>query len=110
MTFVETSHFSKIRERYLDDDQYRLLQASLMRSPEEGAVIVGSGGIRKLRWNAERTGKQGGMRVIYCWQPDRSRMFLMTIYRKSEVADLTKAEIRILRSLLLEIETGSQEK
>lgn len=50
------------------------------------------------------------MRVIYYWQPDKSRMFLMAIYRKPEMSDLTKTEIRLLRSLLLEIETSSQEK
>jgi hypothetical protein len=52
MIFIEAPTFERIRERYLDDDQYRLLQAALMVKPESGNLIRGSGGIRKVRWAA----------------------------------------------------------
>lgn len=32
---------------------------------QEGEVIPGSGGIRKLRWAVKGRGKRGGLRVIY---------------------------------------------
>lgn len=67
MIFVEAPTFDRLRERYLDDDEYRLLQAALMAQPTAGDVIRGSGGIRKVRWAAEGTGKRGGLRVIYYW-------------------------------------------
>jgi hypothetical protein len=44
MIFVEAPAFERIRERYLDDDQYRLLQLTLMANPESGDLIRGSGG------------------------------------------------------------------
>lgn len=34
MIFVEAPAFERIRERYLDDDQYRLLQLTLTANPE----------------------------------------------------------------------------
>ncbi|HVH29312.1 MAG TPA: hypothetical protein VM818_21305 [Vicinamibacterales bacterium] len=49
MRFVETPVFTKALERFLPDDQYRELQSSLMRRPEQVAVIPGAGGLRKVR-------------------------------------------------------------
>ena len=33
----------------MDDDAYRELQKHLAGNPDSGAVIVGSGGVRKIR-------------------------------------------------------------
>ena len=41
------------------------LQLRLMINPEEGKVIPGSKGLRKLRIRAIGRGKRGGARVIY---------------------------------------------
>jgi hypothetical protein len=42
---------------YLTDEEYGALQESLMRDPDAGPVITGSGGIRKIRWAAQGRGK-----------------------------------------------------
>ena len=42
MIFIETPAFERMREDYLNDDQYRLLQAALMADPESGDLIRGS--------------------------------------------------------------------
>jgi len=47
--FVEAPAFSRYREDYLDDDEFRRLQAHLAVNPEAGDIIPGAGGIRKLR-------------------------------------------------------------
>jgi hypothetical protein len=47
--FIESAAFDRVRARYLDDDEYRELQQFLMLNPEAGAIIRGSGGVRKLR-------------------------------------------------------------
>jgi mRNA-degrading endonuclease RelE of RelBE toxin-antitoxin system len=64
-SFVETRLFSRLVEELLSDDDYAKLQWELTRDPEIGAVIRGSGGVRKLRWAAPGRGKRGGYRVIY---------------------------------------------
>jgi hypothetical protein len=104
MIFIEAPAFERIRERYLEDDQYRLLQAALMVEPESGDLIRGSGGIRKVRWAARGTGKRGGLRVIYYWVTRRSHLLLLTLYRKSEVSDLRQEEVRVLRALVKGLE------
>ena len=104
MIFVETSLFSKIREGYLNNDQYRMLQATLLVMPDAGVIIKGSGGIRKIRWSVDGAGKRGGMRVIYYWRNAQDEIHLLTVYKKSEVKDLTQKGIRGLRELVRQIE------
>jgi hypothetical protein len=66
-TFVELPTFEKYRAGYLSDDEYRLLQEEMLRNPEAGDVIKGTGGLRKLRFGDSRRGKgkRGGLRIIY---------------------------------------------
>jgi hypothetical protein len=49
MRFVETSVFTAVLQRHLDDERYRQLQIALMLRPEQGPIIKGSGGLRKVR-------------------------------------------------------------
>ena len=104
MIFIEAPPFERVRQEYLDDDRYRLMQATLMANPSAGDLIRGSGGIRKLRWAAAGTGKHGGLRVIYYCITAHERILLLTMYRKSEVSDLTPAEVRASRALVETLE------
>ena len=56
--FIESTVFDRLREQYLDDDEYGDLQQFLMLNPEAGAVVRGSGGVRKLRWRRRGAGKR----------------------------------------------------
>jgi hypothetical protein len=51
-SFVETNLFSRLVYNYLPDEEYQRIQLTLIRNPDTGAVIQGSGGVRKLRWKA----------------------------------------------------------
>ncbi|WP_242464729.1 type II toxin-antitoxin system RelE/ParE family toxin [Halorhodospira abdelmalekii] len=84
MLFIETSTFSKLLPKYLTDDEYRALQSLLMQRPEAGAVIKGSGGVRKVRWAPSGSGKSGGVRVIYYWKKSDDEVWMLTLYQKSE--------------------------
>ncbi len=50
--FVETSIFTKLLNKYLNEDEYRELQDYLLEYPDAGVIIRNSGGLRKLRWAA----------------------------------------------------------
>ena len=56
----------------------------------------------KLRWADRRRGKgkRGGLRVIYYYLMTDAQIWLMTLYDKGEVADLSAAEKRLLRAAL----------
>jgi putative transcriptional regulator len=65
LSFIETRLFTKLVLEYLTDEEYGALQEELARHPEAGAVIPGSGGVRKMRWAPPGRGKRGGYHVIY---------------------------------------------
>lgn len=100
--FTELPAFERHRQRYLDDDQFRLLQVQLMRDPECGAVIASTGGLRKTRFGDVRRGKgkRGGLRVIYYWHENEAQFWLFAVYDKDEIEDLSAAEKKALKSML----------
>jgi hypothetical protein len=52
-TFIESAAFERVRNVYLDDEEYVELQQFMMQTPEAGKTVRGSGGVRKLRWRKE---------------------------------------------------------
>ena len=67
-----------------------------------GAVMVGSGGLRKVRWAAQGRGKRGGVRVIYYWAVEQDRLLMLLMYPKSEKDDLSREQLIILRNIVEE--------
>jgi len=102
MEFVETHVFRAAIARHLDDEQYRQLQIALMLRPEQGPVIPGAAGLRKVRWATPGGGKRGGLRVIYYWAPRDAVFYMVYAYRKSEQGDLTSAQTRELSRVVRE--------
>jgi hypothetical protein len=94
MLFVETSVFSAQRDDWLSDEEFRGLQSYLIEHPDAGDIIRGTGGIRKVRWAAKGKGKSGGVRVIYYWAKAPSHVYLLTLYGKSERADIDRATLK----------------
>jgi hypothetical protein len=100
LEFIETTGFSKLRENNLNDSQFNLLQLYLINFPDAGYVIRGSGGVRKLRWGLPGQGKRGGLRSIYYWISKDEQILFLTVYRKTEAADLSQEAIREMRKLV----------
>jgi hypothetical protein len=73
-----------------------------MLRPEQGPVIAGSGGLRKVRWSLPGSGKRGGLRVIYYWAPAERAFYMVYAYTKAEQGDLTPAQTRALARVVRE--------
>jgi hypothetical protein len=80
---VETKLFTRLVQEYLSDDEYSELQQALIANPEVGAIIPGSGGVRKLRCGLAGRGKRGGIRVIYFLRTRQGQIWMLTLYPKN---------------------------
>ena len=106
--FIELPAFERHRSDYLDDAAFSELQQLMMKNPETGEVIEGTGGLRKMRFADSRRGKgkRGGLRVIYYWWRVGMQFWLYTLYDKDELADLTPQQRKALKAMLkMELES-----
>ena len=109
-TIVELPEFQKRADGLLKVDEKASIINYLASHPQSGDLIQGSGGIRKLRWSAQGRGKSGGVRVIYYYHNGAVPLFLLTVFGKSERANISKAErneLAKLTQLLLKHYGGS---
>lgn len=104
-SFVELPSFSAIREQYMDDDAFRQFQDILRSNPEAGDVIMGTGGLRKVRMldKKRQKGKRGGLRVIYYFLTAEGEFLLFTLYDKDDQDDMSPTVKKIMRGLLADI-------
>ncbi|WP_116520569.1 type II toxin-antitoxin system RelE/ParE family toxin [Achromobacter insuavis] len=103
MEFVETPLFTKQITALLSDDEYRGLQMLLVENPERGDLVKGGGGIRKIRYARQGTGKSGGLRAIYYWISRDDTVYMLVAYPKSRKDGLTREETAILAAKVKEL-------
>jgi len=71
----------------------------LSSSPNAGRLIKGTGGVRKLRWAKEDTGKSGAYRIIYFFHSEDIPLFALNAFAKNEKANISNAERNELKQL-----------
>ena len=89
ITIYEFHDFIKRIKKLLKPEELEELREYIAARPEIGDVIPGTGGLRKMRWEAGGKSKRGGARVIYYYHFTDSAILLLTAYIKSEQGDLT---------------------
>ncbi|HET7313672.1 type II toxin-antitoxin system RelE/ParE family toxin [Salinisphaera sp.] len=99
-TIAETPEFIRRIRKLLDVVEHQALIEYLAEHPKTGDVMKGTGGIRKLRWARDGSGKSGGVRVIYYVHDERIPLYLLTVFGKNEKANLSKAERNELAQLV----------
>jgi len=95
-TVVETPTFYRRADKLLSEEEHAALINHLAAYPTAGEEIVGTGGVRKLRFGAMGRGKSGGVRVIYYFYDDEMPIYALLLYAKNERADLTPDDRRLV--------------
>lgn len=98
-TIVELPEYKKRVEKLLSEDENKQIINYLAEHPKAGVLMQGTGGIRKLRWAKEGSGKSGGVRVIYYYHSEEIPLFMLSLFGKNEKANLSKAECNVLNKL-----------
>lgn len=100
-TFIWMSAFEKAWKALgLGENERVELEEALLLNPKAGAVIEGSGGVRKMRFAFPGKGKSGSVRVIYVDVLVQEAIYMLYAYPKSVKENLTKKEVSELKKMV----------
>jgi hypothetical protein len=99
ITVVETDEFLRATKKLMDHAERAELVGFLACNPTAGDLIMGTGGVRKIRWGLEGRGKRDGARVIYFFHDMDMPLFVLEAFAKNDRANLTQSECHELRKV-----------
>jgi len=79
------------------DDEREAFVDFIARNPEAGDIIRDGGGVRKVRWGRQGTGKRGGARVVYFFHDRDTPLYLLLVYAKAVRTDISPAAKKAVR-------------
>jgi hypothetical protein len=103
ITVAETPLFIRQAQEVWNDAEREAFIDVIAQSPEAGDVIPDTGGVRKVRWSRQGSGKRGGARVIYFYHDTGRPLYLLMVYAKAHRENLApdqKREVRRLAAIL----------
>ena len=109
VTVVELPTFLRSAAKVWADDEREEFIDYIARNPEAGAIIPATGGIRKVRWSRQGSGKRGGVRVIYFYHDMENPLFLITLYSKADRGDLSAEEKRVFSEYVAVLKRGMRQ-
>jgi hypothetical protein len=98
-TIVETPAYLASAKGLLSDEDRVGIVDMIAANPACGDLIVGCGGVRKVRFAIGNKGKSCGVRVIYLYHGDELPIFLFVVYAKNERTNLTKAQANTIAAV-----------
>jgi len=100
LTIAELPEYIRRAEKLMSTAERLDIVNYLAAHPKAGDLMEGTGGVRKLRWGRGAQGKSGGVRVIYYVHSEAMPLYLLTLFAKSERANLSKAERNALADMV----------
>lgn len=111
-TFIETEIFKKLIDQENDKNLESLIKNDILENPSRGALVSGTGGIRKFRVSdkSRGKGKSGGFRVLYLDLPKSFRTYLLFLYNKDELENISSEQKGALKTIVQGIKNECEKK
>lgn len=110
-TFIQTNEFSKNWEELgFDDEDLRKLELEIMKNPQIGPIVRGTGKLRKMRFSFPDRGKSGSVRVCYVDFVIQEAIYFVTVYSKKEKDNLTQTERNNIKKMIQLLEVSLKEE
>ena len=92
------------------DDLSRLIENEILKNPETGDIVQGTGGVRKFRVADETRGKgkRGGLRVLYLDLPHVAKVYLLFILKKGEADNIGTDDKKLIKQLVSKLKEESR--
>ena len=88
----------------LADKHLRELQSILLENPKIGPVMRGTGRLRKMRFEYGNRGKSHCARVCYVDFERQGKIFLVMVFAKNEMENLSPAERNNIKKFITQLE------
>jgi|SRR5579863_3132391 len=106
ITIVEMTMFLRSSAKVWSDDERSDFVDYIAANPHAGDIIPDTGGLRKVRWGRQGSGKRSGVRAIYFYHSQDIPLFLITVYAKAEQEDISPDQKRVMRDFVADIKKG----
>ncbi len=103
LSFVYLGSFEKgWKDLRLSEDDLRDLEGMILKRPEIGVIMEGTGGLRKCRFAPAKGGggKSGSERVCYAFFPFPGLVLMVTVFGKDDKDNLSPAERSQIKAML----------
>lgn len=101
---IETpTYLADARSAGVTDAERDAIVAAIAADPASGEMIVGTGGVRKVRIGGKGKGKSDGYRIITYYAADDVPVFLLRLVSKGQRADISQADRDDVRDALATI-------
>jgi hypothetical protein len=99
-TVIETEMFLRAAAKAgMTDAEREKMVSETAANPAAGDLIQGTGGYRKVRFAKTGKGKSGGYRVITLYVSADIPVFLITVYAKNQLGNLSAADKNALKKI-----------
>lgn len=111
-TFVETSIFEQLIDQENDKELENTVKRDVLEEPSRGDIISGTGGVRKFRISdkSRGKGKRGGFRVLYLDLPKHERTYLLLIYNKDQLDNISSDQKKALKKIVEGVKNEYEKK
>jgi hypothetical protein len=100
LEFIYLPLFERTRKGVLTDAEVKEVEDALLANPRAGAVIVNTGGVRKVRAAQDQRGKSGSARVVYLYVEEQATVYFILAFPKNVQGNLTAEQKRLVRALV----------
>lgn len=102
---VEISKFSKEIDKLIEQNRILIKDFEDFKNyiafyPEDGDIVSGTGGVRKIRLKSAYGGKSGGFRIYYYDHQIKYKLVLLLICAKNKIENITDEEKKILKGIV----------
>ena len=103
MRVVALPEFLSRAKRLLSEEERAAFVDYIGSNPQLGNVIPGLKGVRKIRWGRGKSGKRGGVRIIYLYAVVKDTVYLLTVYAKGQQQDLAPRDRKAILAVIEEL-------
>ncbi len=108
ISIAETALFARQAESVWSNEERTVFIDFIARNPEVGDLIPDTGGVRKVRWKRQGSGKRGGVRVIYFYHHVNTPLYLLMVYAKAQREDMSSEDKRAVQGLVSRLKHPSK--